>query len=198
VADGGKPTVEANDLLKTKVEVFEARGQAAWERFKNRREYEWKISYGIWTACGIASGFLLSSSAALSSLWQVVALTFAAIFVVVVYAFKWMPYVQQAHHLDQNFMVWCEEQALASIGVSIPEDLTPPHHFQLPPSPNTLHDRFRVIGHRAAISQILTTLLFAIIFILALWSRYGPPKPRDEIVIKGIDSSRVSVAPSAK
>jgi len=37
---------------KEKADLYAKLAAAAWEQFKNRRSYEWKMAFGAWTAYG--------------------------------------------------------------------------------------------------------------------------------------------------
>src|SRR5262245_19717771 len=45
---------------KSRFDALEVLRAAAWRNFNDRRDYEWKFSFGIWTALALACGALLT------------------------------------------------------------------------------------------------------------------------------------------
>jgi len=52
-----------DDTQKQYVDVLSARRAWAWNSFHTRREFEWKVTIGFWTALAASIGFLLTKEA---------------------------------------------------------------------------------------------------------------------------------------
>ena len=48
-----------------RVETLVSLSNACWTEYNERRTYEWKVSFGLWTALGIISGFALKEDIAI-------------------------------------------------------------------------------------------------------------------------------------
>lgn len=50
------------EIIFKNIDVLIKLSEACWHEFDIRRQYEWKVSFGLWTALGIISGFALKEN----------------------------------------------------------------------------------------------------------------------------------------
>jgi hypothetical protein len=141
---------------KDRAEIFHRLAVAAWTRFANRRDYEWRMAFGIWTAYGVATGFLLN--AAHPSLSSFIAVLATVIGLVPPYLFerKWIPWLNDAHRTDQNVERFWEHQLETLAGVPRPPSL----EMEGPP----------VGRHQVHLVKIALTWTLASLFVLSIWN----------------------------
>ncbi len=142
---------------KEKADIFEKLAGAAWEQFKNRRSYEWKMAFGVWTAYGAATGLLFRLDQSLPW-WAALAATGIGAYPVYLFREVWMRYIKGAHGEDAGVQEFWEKELADLVG------RTPPQRRQLTEP-----------WHEAHVLQRGVTLAFFLLFVLGLWTRvfYG-------------------------
>jgi hypothetical protein len=157
MADTGKPHHDSDFTKKDRIDAFIRLGDSSWRQMDTRRAYEWKVSFGLWTALGIMAGLLIRGEFKPPTIQAVIYAVLLAI-IVYVYIFIWSAELhkrnagnkQDAHHF------W---------GLAIKE-------FE----PNSI-DRFEVkpasplLKEWSHLTQILVTLTLAILAGTALFQR---------------------------
>jgi hypothetical protein len=108
-----------NESAKRFFDAVESLRQAAWESFDRRRAFEWKLSFGLWTAlalsiAGLAAGQVTFKPDAVAERWFVSAI---ASIVVVLHGW-WSLYLAQVNDADlRKSYIYEREQRLA-LGIS--------------------------------------------------------------------------------
>jgi hypothetical protein len=173
-------TIESDEVQKR--DVYLRLADRAQHRFDQRREYEWKVNFGLWTAIGLALGFLLSADAPIDSKMKWAATILLAI-IVLVYGY-WISMLHVRARRDRDTSIHWEDQAIASLP-------KPPKVY------NTLAWR-GVNQYWVFIGQIGFTFLLAAMLALSIWFRPStatfPPDGR--ILIEGNGPSRIVVDPA--
>jgi hypothetical protein len=97
----------------------------AFERFYSRRGFDWKVSFGLWTALGVASGLMVNASN-----WHPqwgVALSVTVIASVAALGFWgwWAPWVRTARDRDLRQAYWWGSVVESMIAIRLRQELRP-------------------------------------------------------------------------
>jgi len=60
------PTPEPREFRKDRFDAYMRCAEASWKDMDARRVYEWKVSFGLWTALAVFAGFVLKGDVHLS------------------------------------------------------------------------------------------------------------------------------------
>ncbi len=133
---------------------------AAWTSFDRRRDYEWKVSLGIWTVLATLTGILLSKEIAVSGM---VVFGGSLLFVVTIVALQsyWQKGIANANDTDR---------AVADYYASLMAE-----ELRIPLLPPELKEKMRLrqtglksYSHRF---QILVTIVLGFALIGVIWLR---------------------------
>ena len=89
----------------------------AWKSFSERRSFEWKLSFGIWTALALSNAGLAADEASLASFWERVLASLCALLIVVVHG-GWAYYLDQVNQADLQKSYVYETQQMLFLGFS--------------------------------------------------------------------------------
>ena len=192
--------------------AFSLLGQAAWERFRDRRAYEWKIFFGVWAGFGTISGFVLGSERSFPQGAATLALL-ASVSVFLILALIWVPWIQNGNHRDQKTSYYWYSAVERSSGHELPIPLRPnstwprfpgPEMQEASVPPRTWLQRwlkdlsncyFGKSGlHLAPIGQITITAIicaaFPLSFLAVSTSQLVPPEPQQAAAVEYADVFR--------
>ncbi len=99
---------------------FDAAGslrQAAWQSFDARRAFEWKLSFGLWTALGAIIAGLAMGQATLKSMPERELVSAVVLMVVMLHAW-WSFSLDQANRADLNKSYIFEREQRLALGIS--------------------------------------------------------------------------------
>jgi hypothetical protein len=154
----------------------------AQHRFDQRREYEWKINFGLWAALGLALGFVLSNDSPISVGMKVGA-SIVLTMIVAVYLY-WIANLHVRAFLDRDTSVFWEEQRIKLLPVQLPDTLKP--NFK------------PITKYWVPVSQFGYTALLASMLALAIWLRPSVSTSNGKILIEGNGPSRIVIDPATR
>ncbi len=98
--------------------------KAARDRFNLRNETEWKICFGLWTAFGVAAGFVINASDWRPT-WVALAVT-AVLLLLIVFVFSWWTVKRREFDEKDSQIAYFWESAIEQeIGSLLHEELRP-------------------------------------------------------------------------
>lgn len=187
--------------------------QDAHNRFHQRRGYEWKICFAVWTSLGAASGLAIQSEKWNPPLWLAIAVAFIAFFIVLVFVFSFSLWVHGAHARDKRVRDhWYQRLeelgglspagkglVLKTSGHYIDRWLTRVFNKNYSPVnwrerlarsciPEDNWEHWKDILHPLNLGQILMTFLLALLLASAVYSKHGrtdPPTHPTEAQVPG-------------
>lgn len=161
----------------------------ASNRIQSRRTVEWQVALGLWTAFGAGAGFVLTSKSWVSGIWPAILGTLLAVIVIMVFYWSWLGYMRTVTEQDQKRSVIWEAEVITLL--------------KLPPDPSAPADAKQFVWkglHKAQWMQLVVAILFALLFVGALWIRCGSSATTENqpsrIVVEG--GSLEMVSPSEK
>jgi hypothetical protein len=153
--DGG----ETETFKKTQAEFYMKLGDRAWDRLKSKRNFEWRVAFGIWSAFAAGAGFVLTSTIAVGLLSLVIGSLLATGMVWFFWWF-WLPYMNQTIGEDWTRVIAWENEAIQLLQL---KDPLPPNRKQY----------MRLGLHKAQWMQFVVSALFALLFIGALSMKWA-------------------------
>lgn len=113
-------------IVAERIQAFRGLADSARARFESRREMEWRVAIGIWSAFGGGAAVVLSARSWCPSWWDT---GFGVLFVGTVwflYGYYWLPYLIETGHRELRQQYFWETHIEKETGVCLPEYLTPP------------------------------------------------------------------------
>lgn len=177
---------------REKTEAYLRLADRAWTRFQSRRDVEWKTAIGLWSVFGAGAGVVLTARTWSPGLGEVIAAVAVVVAVGIYYCFWWIPYLTREMQRDQRVSYYWETHVHRSLGVPLPEHLMPP---QPPPGqqgdwPSAQDQNINVVGgvgstarklsrrtHVVQKAQAAITLVFGVLFVGAMWTKYYRNSP---------------------
>lgn len=158
--------------LSAKIEILHKLATDAQQRFQERREYEWKICFGIWTSLAAATGLVLNSSwkPGQVEFWGAVGI---ATTLCLTFIFFFSLWIHNAHAYDKDVRNHWQNQI---------NELVLRFEASSCPQPRAAWTQ-RIIGkvlpdaekcpwlHPISIGQVLVTIAFSTMFVGAVWSK---------------------------
>jgi len=150
--------------------------KAARDRFNVRNQTEWKICFGLWTAFGVAAGFVVNSSSWRPG-WLVFAGTVAIVFLIYVVFGAWTFKRRQFDETDSQTAYFWESAIEEKIGTPLHKELRPGKadnnwlRFGENSNDNPKYDWW----HPGLWGEIIITAIFGILVIGAVASVAGQP-----------------------
>ena len=174
-----------------KATLYRGLAESARLRFESRRDVEWKVGIAIWSALGVSAGIVASARVWSPDFIDAVLGSLLAVLVCCLFAFAWLPYLSKTgqKELRQSYYWESHIRKLIDPQLTFPIVLEPhpndggvktpwPNAYQQyssrlddgvePP----LTAEIKVQWHRAMVVQVMITILLALLFVGALWSRY--------------------------
>jgi hypothetical protein len=148
MTDAGRPTMD-----KDRIDNLFRLAEFSWRDFDTRRSYEWKVSFGLWTALGVLAGTSLRVDIHLPSKWFTCIAGLILIIVCIVYTCCWTRGLYERQTRNQ-------ESAHAYLDIVEAQlKISSPRFIYQPPPPKS---RFRswTIGSQIAFTWLLATLAF--------------------------------------
>jgi hypothetical protein len=143
--------------------------KAAYDSFDQRRSYEWKLSFGIWTAMAAFSAMLVTQpinegrALPVAGVWSVLATALVAAAIAYVHI-KFLSGMGRAHNADR-LISWHYEREMRD------RLLVLPFGSELDEELDRLRSRMGTIGNWSYFSQYAITLLLGAAAVLAMVSR---------------------------
>jgi hypothetical protein len=167
------------ELDKAKADLILELSKKATDRFNKRKDYEWKLSFGLWAALGSAAGFVWQADAATPVLAFFCA---TLITVLIVCAYYWLivSWMDNSHRRDLKTSYYWESVLCHLVGVPLCPGLEPTKDLKdgiwptFPHKPEhegkeikeSLLRRFHyAVGGQLAITVLLALLLVAALFV---------------------------------
>lgn len=150
------PSGDATLPKEKRIEFLSRLAEASWESMNKRRAYEWKVSFGLWTALGLLCSFALSAHLGIALRWI---LTACLGLISIVYVFMWTRGLHQRNADDKKLA----EQYWKEIEKELSLDLRK--------QPNGATLFWADWSHG---SQIIFTILLTAIAIASLWVQACP------------------------
>ena len=151
---------DMSDLApKDRTELLLKLADASWRDFDQRRSYEWKSNFALWTGLGILSGYLLSRTEPLSCLLAVF-ITVILSLIGAIYGYLWTPHLRRRNREDQvaaHFYWGLLDQAMGINSPNVRKQFA---------AESPVESHWKNWSHG---SQIAFTFLFLIAAILAAW-----------------------------
>ncbi|MCB9924407.1 MAG: hypothetical protein H6822_19670 [Planctomycetaceae bacterium] len=169
------------DWDKEKAEVILELSKKATERFDKRKEYEWKLSFGLWLAFGSAAGLVWQAESTIPVTAFLLALLII-IAIVVAYYLLIIHWMDNSHRRDLKTSYYWETVLSKMVGVDLCPGLGPTknlEHNDWPTYPGDVSkdgtatqyflnwkvfERF----HYAGAGQLAITVLLAFLLTLAI------------------------------
>jgi hypothetical protein len=108
---------------KQALEILSQLMSSYWAQFERRRDFEWKLSFAVWTVLATLVGFLLTKDVVLSRVWLTgsCALFSVALFVLHLY---WQRKIANRNDLDRDISRFCENVITSFLGIpDLPAEL---------------------------------------------------------------------------
>lgn len=166
--DSDTTDTNVDDSGNSKAKTFLQLAKLAQDSFQNRRAYEWKIAFGLWTGIALFTWFLAQHPALLSAAWLVV-LGLLYLCVLAVYLLFWQIPLHRGFLLDK---MWKHYYMHKAEGRS-PEKSEPDPFDRAP----TYGDRLKQMFTRSpensvlwawAWGQVFMTLIFLLVSFFIL------------------------------
>lgn len=164
------------ELDKAKADLILELSKKATDRFNKRKEYEWKLSFGLWAALGSAAGFVWQSEPPLSGL---AAFCGTVITGCLIAAYYWLivAWMDNSHRRDLKTSYYWETVLCHMVGVPLCPGLEPNKDLDHETWPKYPDDNkidaekikvnwFRKF-HHAVGGQLTITLLLALLLVSA-------------------------------
>jgi len=178
-----------------KADLYRWLGEQAWSRMQSRRAIEWKTAMGVWSALGGGAAIVIAAPSWAPGLWESLVASGLAIAIVLGYGFWWLPHLGREFQRENKTSYFFQSQIHKIVGTRPPRYLRPASHLSDPADAQNPHadwpsafdeDPDRVAGQPegkqrelaggfsyAARVQLAVTVLFAIIFVVAFFSKYS-------------------------
>lgn len=150
---------KADEFKKTQADFYMKLADRAWDRLKSKRNFEWRVAFGIWSAFAAGAGFVLTSAITVSA----VALVIGGLLAVATVGFFWrfwLPYMNKTIDEDWLRTTQWENDAIQLLQL---------HQHLIPNRDQYMWGRL----HRAQWMQLIISLLFAILFVGALGMKWA-------------------------
>lgn len=165
------PLLPANE--KEAADYIHRMAKDAQQRFEERRQYEWRICFGVWASLGAAAGLVISAKDWAPGIVEVILAVAIGLGLFVVFCLFFSGWVHAAHAYDKAVRDHWLTELEKVVGVPSPARPTKPNY----------HPAWQ---HPAALGQIFITLIFAILFAGAVLSKYlRAPQPPTALVSAG-------------
>lgn len=169
----GDGPVAADRRTKEQFEALEVLRAAAWRNFEARREYEWKFSFGLWTALALAAGALITRDPAralglrgnYAALWVTVGV---AAIVVVVHVW-WSHNCKLRNDRDRRLSYVFERQMCRLADVDYEEEVLSLFPVALARR-NTEGNLWDTLSNYWHFSHVAITFVLAAATVLAMWT----------------------------
>lgn len=89
-------------LDQKKLEVYMNLADSCWKEYDTRRSYEWKVSFGIWTALGIIIGFIIKEDIPFHYNLYVVSVVVILFLLIVYFFYVFQKGIQNSNNYDQE------------------------------------------------------------------------------------------------
>jgi hypothetical protein len=106
-----------DDNTKRYFDAVESLRQAAWQSFDRRRSFEWKLSFGFWTALGSIIVGLAIGEATLKSTPERVFLSLVSLVVVLLHGW-WSFFLDQVNRADLDKSYAYEQEQMLALGIT--------------------------------------------------------------------------------
>lgn len=106
-----------NDNAKRYFDAVESLRQAAWQTFDRRRAFEWKLSFGLWTALSSIIAGLAIGQATLKSVPERSLLSLVSLSVVILHGW-WSYSLDQVNRADLDKSYVYEREQLCTLGMT--------------------------------------------------------------------------------
>jgi hypothetical protein len=159
---------------KEKCDVLLGLAESSWREFDTRRAFEWKVSFGLWTALGLLALSLGRADLRLDVAGKL-AVTLCLLALVVVYVFVWSWGIYRSHTKNQE-AVRCYCGLVEDVlGITTPRRLPPDKRCFWAKTPRQRPpDKHSFWVNWSLMSQISATVLLAVIVGWMLWVSSGP------------------------
>ena len=138
----------------------------AWESFDRRRGFEWKLSFGLWTALGALLGSLAAGKVILSETGERIVVSVACVFVIVLHSW-WSVALAASNRADLKKSYIIEKELRETLGLTADCEAG----RQLDAVVNRMGNRSGIAGNWGHLTQVLITLTLAGSVVVTTWIR---------------------------
>lgn len=176
------PDMERPTVDKDRAELYLKLADQAWKRFQSRRDMEWKTAIGLWTIFGVGASAVITARD-WSPGWQEVGVSsILSCLIIFIYWHLWLRELARTFTKDQMTSYFWE----TGVENELKEKL--PAHLEPKTGDDKLDRKWVRMGesipreaeepketkaklHPVQKTQLLTTILFALLFVGAMASR---------------------------
>jgi hypothetical protein len=156
---------------KSREEICLQLAKLSEQSIEKRKDIEWKVNLGFWTALGVFTWFATQSFCPLSGAW-LGGLCIVYLLALIVWICGWQIPLHAAHQTDRDFKHYYADKAQGIPGVVHPQPETAENPWT----------NLRILFPKAARQpwmwgQVLMTTVFFILSIMVLWKSDGGTKP---------------------
>ena len=115
---------------KDRVDALFRLADAAWHSFERRSSYEWQVSFALWSALGLFSGFVLGGRVHFSSPASVRMITILiCAFLWSIYAMVWTPGLYRRNQYDKQLADYFWGKVEKEFGLEVRKSYPPTSHW---------------------------------------------------------------------
>ncbi|MCI0357546.1 MAG: hypothetical protein L0211_03555 [Planctomycetaceae bacterium] len=169
------------DDVTWQVEAYSKLAESARDRFKSRREMEWRVSLALWSAFGAGFVGVLTARSWEPSWWDILGAFALSSIIICIYAFAWLPYLHDRGQREIHQGIYWESHLQNKLGIHLPQYAGPPANNCATAANTNADGSFNGEGsdprklhgglHRALWLQLSVTIFFACLFVGAISSR---------------------------
>ena len=155
------PAAQDDRATKTRAEFCLKLADRAWDRNKYNKTVDWRAAFGIWSAFAAGAGFVLTAASVPVNVWPAILGTVFALLALGLFGGLWLPYSRHSTHDETKRAIEWEEETIRLL--------------ELKPDPVRANPDAHVCCglHKAQWMQLAVSVLFALLFIGALWMRWA-------------------------
>lgn len=182
---------DSSDWKGSGPEIYLDLAKLAQQSFENRRIYEWKVAFGLWTGLGAFTYFAIQYAAPLPT-WAILCLAVTYVGTAAIWGVIWQPSLRTAHDCDKAWKHYYMHRAEDRPSNRRARD---PWRDETKRPPYETRDEIRVAWKQPwTWAQTGVTVVFLFMsFILIVCKSSPPPTPQtqDRITVSGDDVTKV-------
>lgn len=113
------------EKLKIELDALKFLEERALQRFMSRREIEWRTAFGVWGFLGTTAWYIYSTKDVPVNFAVCAVMISIAVFLLLLMAFYWLPYLAVEFERDQKTACYWENQITRIVERPLPDALHP-------------------------------------------------------------------------